>query len=62
MKTTTQFKVDVRAVLLLFMNSLKYIINQTNKHALHCTNALYIVLKGPELSQLEDFIGRGPQR
>ena len=39
---------------------------QTNKlqnvHALHCKIVLYIVPKGPELSQLEGSIGRGPQR
>ena len=39
---------------------------QTNKlqyvHALHCIIVLYIVPKGPELSQLEDSKGRGCHR
>ena len=39
---------------------------QTNKllnvHALDCTIKLYILPKRPELSQLEESIGREPQR
>ena len=40
--------------------------DQTNKlqdvHALHYTLVLYILPKGPELSQLEDIKGSRPQR
>ena len=39
---------------------------QTNKlqriHAFYCTLVLYIVPEGPEISQLEDIKGKGPQR
>ena len=50
----------------IFALDFDLIINQTNKlsnvHALHCTFTLYIVPKGPELSQFENSIERGTKR
>merc|ERR1711954_117790 len=71
MLTTKPFKVYVMALLLIIEVKINFSLGfentyyQTNKlqyvHALHCTIILYIVPKGPELSQLEDSKGRGPQ-